>query len=80
MKIVKLNIMVLQVVEIQFDRKLWNPENARKELKHMGYVPIKKVNISKNMLHYKIKLNRGYNSYLTKKTTKGINLVIGKKN
>jgi len=71
--------MVLQVVEIQFDKKLWNPERARKELKHMGYVPIKKVKISKTMLHYKIRINRGYTSFLTKKTTKGINLVIGKK-
>ena len=58
-------------------KKKWTTIRARAWLKKHKLTPIKMVDKTKNKLRYRIQSPKKFKSFSTKKTSKGISLIIG---
>lgn len=62
---------------ITFDSGKFTERNAMKWLKDKGFKPIKKAHIAGSLLRYRLHEPNAYKKFITKKTSVGINFVIG---
>ncbi len=69
--------MPSEIHSIVFKSRWWSPIRARKWLSEHGHVPIKRVDRTKNTLNYRIKDPKLFKTFITKKISPSINLVLG---
>ncbi len=67
-----------KVQAVIFKKQFWNCERARIWLKKHDFQTIKRVDITKNFLRYRIEDPKIFESFRTKKITKTISFIIGR--
>lgn len=66
-----------EVQAVLFDKKKWTTTQARTWIAKHDYKAIKRVDITKNLLRYRLKSPKKYKRFSIKSSTKGIKFVIG---
>lgn len=65
------------IQSVVFDKKKWTPSMARRWLKSKSLPRIKRAHSTNKKYRYRVKDPARFRRFISKKTTKGITLIIG---
>lgn len=67
----------MTIQSITFNKKYWDKGYSKLWLEANKIKPIKKAHVTKNFIRYRITSPNKYKRFITKKISKGINIIIG---